>query len=142
MKLKTKIALFVGVAIILLIAYFLLSPLIRVIEVNEERSEGEDILKGVFVPRDHDVTGEVFVIENNGSKVLRFEDFETVNGPILHIYLSKDLEANDFIDLGGIKATKGNVSYEIPEGTNVEEYNHVLVWCVPFSRLFSSAELI
>jgi len=45
------------------------------------------------------------------------------------------------IDLGEIKATKGNVNYDIPEGTDLEKYNKVLVWCVPFRVLFSYSDL-
>jgi hypothetical protein len=72
---------------------------------------------------------------------LRFENFETINGPKLHIYLASDLSADDYIDLGEIKATKGNVNYEIPDGTDLEKYNKVLVWCRPFKVLFSYSEL-
>ena len=67
--------------------------------------------------------------------------YETINGPNLHIYLSADLEANDYIDLGKIKATKGNVNYMVDHSIDTEKYNKVLVWCVPFQVLFSYAEL-
>ena len=81
------------------------------------------------------------MIEADNQKILRFEDFETINGPDLHIYLSSDLEAKDYIDLGEIKATKGNVNYEVPSNVDLEKYNKVLVWCEPFRILFSYAEL-
>ena len=74
-------------------------------------------------------------------RILRFEDFETINGPELHIYLSSELGDERFIDLGKIKATKGNVNYDIPAGIDTSKYNKVLVWCKPFSVLFSYAEL-
>ena len=45
------------------------------------------------------------------------------------------------IDLGIIKATKGNVNYEIPQDIDTTKYNKVLVWCKPFKVLFSYAEL-
>lgn len=96
---------------------------------------------GVFMPRAHDVSGEALLIQADGEQILRFEDFETTNGPNLHIYLSSDLGAKDFIDLGEIRATKGNVNYEIPKGVDTKKYNKVLVWCVPFRVLFSYAEL-
>ena len=48
---------------------------------------------------------------------------------------------DDFIDLGKIKATKGNVNYDIPEGVDTDKYNKVLVWCVPFGVIFSYSEL-
>ena len=67
--------------------------------------------------------------------------FETDNGPRLHIYLSAGLGDDDFIDLGPIRATKGNANYEVPAGVDIEKYRNVLVWCVPFGVLFSYAEL-
>jgi hypothetical protein len=95
-----------------------------------------------LVPVSPTSTEEKEVGDDGGKKVLRFEDFETVNGPNLHIYLSSDLEGKDFVDLGEIKATKGNVNYDLPEGVDLDRYDKVLVWCVPFKVLFSYGELV
>jgi hypothetical protein len=54
--------------------------------------------------------------------------------------LATDRSASDYIDLGKIKATKGNVNYGIPSDVDLEKYDTVLVWCVPFEVLFSYAE--
>ncbi len=96
---------------------------------------------GMLQAKAHDVEGDVLLIEADGKKILRFEDFETINGPNLHIYLATDTSSDDFIDLGKIKATKGNVNYELDQDIDTDKYNHVLVWCVPFKVLFSYAEL-
>lgn len=135
------------------LAWYLLSPVFIVIESNDalpgtetgsignKTSEEMSILLGDFVASAHEVMGKVLVIENNGKRILRFEDFETINGPNLHIYLTTDTNVDDYIDLGKIKATKGNVNYEIPDGVDLEKYDTVVVWCVPFKVLFSYAEL-
>jgi hypothetical protein len=99
------------------------------------------LAQGDFHPRVHSVQGQALLIEEGSKKILRFEDFETDNGPRLHIYLSSDLGDDDFIDLGEIKATKGNVNYELPDNIDTTKYNKVLVWCVPFKVLFSYAEI-
>jgi len=104
-------------------------------------SESQLLSQGIFKERAHEVKGQALLINDEGSKILRFEDFETINGPNLHIYLASSLSDDDFIDLGKIKATSGNVNYEIPDGIDTEKYNKVLVWCVPFKVLFSYAEL-
>ena len=104
-------------------------------------SQAEIIAQGNFKERAHAVEGRALLIDDNGNLILRFEDFETGNGPNLHIYLSSELGDSDFIDLGRIKATSGNVNYEIPDGVDTNKYNKVLVWCVPFRVLFSYAEL-
>jgi hypothetical protein len=97
--------------------------------------------EGDFMRRFHSVEGKAIVIDTGSAQILRFEDFLTDNGPNLHIYLSSDLGADDFVDLGKIRATKGNVNYEIPKGTDLTKYDKVLVWCVPFGVLFSYADL-
>jgi hypothetical protein len=127
-------------------AWYTISPLFRSIEMQEEipsaaQSEISILAKGDFLPRAHEVKGSALLIQKDGEKILRFEDFETVNGPNLHIYLASNLEVKDYIDLGAIKATKGSVNYLLPIGTDTSKYNKVVVWCVPFKVLFSYAEL-
>ena len=94
------------------------------------------------MPSAHEVSGSVKLIREAGrGDYLRFENFETVNGPDLFIYLATDTTASDFINLCKIKATKGNVNYAIPAGTDLAKYDTVLIWCRAFRVLFSYAEL-
>ena len=99
------------------------------------------IAQGDFIAKAHDVAGKAILISKDGKKILRFENFETINGPDLKIYMSRDFTKNDYISLGDIKATKGNVNYELPTTIDTDTYNHVLVWCEQFRVLFSAAEL-
>ncbi len=91
----------------------------------------------------HDARGTAKVLElaGSGGEILRLEDFFSTNGPGLRVYLSVDTEASDYVDLGDLKANRGNQNYEIPEGTDISMYGTVLIWCEPFSVLFGSAEL-
>lgn len=89
----------------------------------------------------HPADGFVRVLETIEGVVVRYEDFSTINGPRLHVYLSKDMEANEFVDLGPIKGTSGNINYTVPNGINIDEYKYVMYWCVPFSALFNYAEI-
>ncbi len=139
-----KILIGLGAIIVLIVAYYLISPAFKVVELNEElilEDSLNTLSQGNFVPSAHEVAGKAILVETNDDKILRFENFETINGPDLHIYLSSDLEAKDYVDLGEIKATKGNVNYEIPSDVDLEKYDKVLVWCEPFKVLFSYAEL-
>ena len=99
------------------------------------------LAEGDFKPSAHEVLGTALLINTSTGKILRFEDFETINGPELHIYLASSLGDEDIIDLGIIKATRGNVNYEISSDIDTDTYNKVLVWCKPFRVLFSYAEL-
>jgi hypothetical protein len=135
------------VVIALSLGWYLLSPLLKnktlddASPISENTSSSVGTLQGVFKAGEHDVAGEALLVTMEGETTLRFENFDTVNGPNLHIYLASDLSAKDYIDLGAIRATTGNINYEVPEGIDTTKYNKVLVWCVPFSVLFSYAEL-
>jgi hypothetical protein len=92
-----------------------------------------------LVPRAHDVEGSALIVKSGNTTFLRFEDLKTINGPDLRIYLSNDLSADDIVDLGSIRATEGNVNYEIPAGTDLAKYKNAMIWCRTFGVLFSYA---
>ena len=115
--------------------------------------EAEAIIKtlftGDFVDRSHPTSGIADVL-NDGSaqRFLRFEDFETDNGPDLNVYLSTapsnaDTAAfdDDFIDLGDLKGNIGSQNYKIPVGIDLDRYSTVVIWCVRFGVAFGAAEL-
>jgi len=90
----------------------------------------------------HDAQGDAYTIPlEDGSNVLRLENFQSTNGPDLFVYLATDENASEFVNLGDLKANKGNQNYEIPDGTDLDKYNKVLIWCKAFGVLFGSAEL-
>jgi hypothetical protein len=90
----------------------------------------------------HNAEGMVKVIPlEGGSNILTLESFKSTNGPNVHVYLSTDKTASNFVDLGKLKANNGNQNYNIPNGTNLAKYKTVLIWCKDFSVLFGSAEL-
>ena len=89
----------------------------------------------------HDAHGIAKTIPLDGSDVLRLENFKSTNGPDLHVYLATDDSASEFIDLGKLKANNGNQNYEIPDKTDLEKYNKVLIWCKTFGVLFGNAAL-
>lgn len=84
----------------------------------------------------------------DGGRVLRFEDFRATNGPDLHVVLSRheaprnhaDLGA-DYTDLGQLKGNVGNQNYEIAAELDLTGYNSVVIYCVPFQVVFSTATL-
>jgi Electron transfer DM13 len=81
------------------------------------------------------------ILLQDGSSILRLENLHVTNGPDLYVYLSPDKSASDFVNIGKLKANNGNQNYEIPAGTDLSEYDTVLIWCRPFSVLFGSTEL-
>ena len=87
------------------------------------------------------VSGTAQVIEDNGSRSVRLENFSSSNGPDLKVYLSKDANASSFINLGNLKSTNGNQNYAITGTVTISEYKYVLIWCQQFGVLFGSAQL-
>lgn len=138
---KKIIITILAIITLIAIAYYLLSPLFIVKTADDITPSGNAISSGVLVSSAHEVSGSVSVIGGGGQRILRFENLDTVNGPDLFIYLATDTTAGDFVNLGEIKATKGNVNYAIPAGTDLNKYDTVLIWCRAFRVLFSYAKL-
>ena len=112
---------------------------------EETMMEDPTYYNGVFVGVGdgiHDAQGDAYTIPlENGSNVLRLENFKSTNGPDLYVYLSTDKHASEFINLGELKANSGNQNYQIPDDVDLEKYNQVLIWCKAFGVLFGNAEL-
>ncbi len=89
----------------------------------------------------HSAQGTAELITVPSGTVVRYENFQTTNGPDLFVYLATDLRATEFVNLGELKATEGNVNYPVPDTVDVSKYPYVLVWCKQFSVLFNSAKI-
>ena len=85
----------------------------------------------------------------DGKRVLRLTDFETDNGPDLHVRLiaaddAKDTASvakADFVELAKLRGNKGNQNYELPANVDLGKYRVVSIWCNRFSVNFAAAPL-
>lgn len=89
----------------------------------------------------HKASGSIRIISNTIDTYVRYEDFKTINGPDIYVYLAKDLDAKEYVSLGKVKATEGNINYKIPTEVNIKDYKYVLVWCKAFGVLFNYADI-
>ena len=89
----------------------------------------------------HPASGVVRIVRNADETILRYENYKTINGPDVRVYLAKDLAAKEYVDLGPIKGTEGNINYTVPKGVDISQYRYALTWCEDFSVLFNSADL-
>jgi hypothetical protein len=148
MNLK-KVLIGVAVVIVGVVAYYGLSPLFRTVKVNESlpvdtasgATQQMQVLaetKGhaIVGAATHPASGEVRIIKADGKQYIRYENFKTINGPDIFVYLAKDLDAKDFVNIGPVKATEGNVNYEIPQDVNPDEYKYVMVWVRQDARVY------
>ncbi|MCL4241498.1 MAG: DM13 domain-containing protein [Dehalococcoidia bacterium] len=77
-----------------------------------------------------------------GKAILVFEGFSVTNGPDLHVILGATADGGgEGLDLGGLKATDGTFSYEVPDGADLESFKSVTIFCKSFPTVFAVATL-
>jgi hypothetical protein len=70
------------------------------------------------------------------------------NGPDLHVYLAAGSQPTgrddlgEHVDLGALKGNIGDQNYTIPPDLGLEDYQSVVIYCVPFHVVFSTASLV
>jgi hypothetical protein len=112
-------------------------------------AEPVDLATGEFVSLDHGTSGTVRVLElADGRQFVRFEDFETSNGPAVYVYLSTNPAGgpegafdDEYLDLGSLRGNVGDQNYELPADVDLSRYASVVVWCDRFDSAFGAADL-
>ncbi|QMU55400.1 MAG: hypothetical protein GKS07_11175 [Nitrosopumilus sp.] len=101
-------------------------------------------LSGNFSSGDffHQTSGSTNIEFSSEKTILHLgDDFKTVNGPDLYVYLATDKQAKDYVSLGMIQKFSGLQSYDVPDDVDLEKYGEVLIWCKSFGVLFGNAPL-
>lgn len=63
----------------------------------------------------HPATGTARLILTKDRNIVRFENYKTIDGPDVKVYLSKTpSKSKDSLLLGDVKGNKGNINYDIP----------------------------
>jgi hypothetical protein len=108
------------------------------------------LAKGTFKGLAHETRGTATIYQPaDGKRTLRLADFETSNGPDVHVYLtgaeiekgSDAVKGAGFIDLGSMKGNKGDQNYDIPLNTDLSRYKFATIWCARFGVNFGNAPL-
>jgi hypothetical protein len=110
------------------------------------------LLRGQFTVIDalHRAEGTATIYRlADGQRVLRFESFKSANGPGLFVYLAghpRPRSGGEFRDSGAfelapLKATSGNQNYALPPHLDLAAFRSAVIYCKPFSVVFSTAEL-
>lgn len=89
----------------------------------------------------HPASGNIEIIESPEEKLVYYKNYYGTNGPDLKVYLAKDLDARDIVDLGDAKGNQGNLIYGAPLDVDFSEYKYVLTWCEAFGVLFDYAKI-
>jgi hypothetical protein len=108
------------------------------------------VTKGKFKSLAHETRGTASIYQlPDGKRTLRLSEFETSNGPDVHVYLtaaeiekgSDAIKQAGFVDLGSIKGNKGDQNYDIPGGVDLTKFKNVTIWCARFGVNFGEAAL-
>ncbi len=110
------------------------------------------LLSGMFKDADarHQGSGDATIYQlADGTNVLRVENLDVTNGPDLHVFLApvedadrrEDVMAEGYLDLGELKGNKGDQNYIILGSFDPSKEWTVVIYCVPFHVIFSTAPL-
>src|SRR5919106_6451237 len=108
------------------------------------------VTKGSFKGLAHETKGLASIYQlADGKRTLRRTEFESSNGPDVHVYLtaaevekgSDAIKQAGFIDLGSMKGNKGDQNYDIPADADLNKYKNVTIWCARFGVNFGQAAL-
>ena len=120
--------------------------------VNETAlAASSQLAAGQFHSGAHETKGIAAVFQlADGKKTLRLTNFQTSNGPDVHVYLVAATDAKDndsvtkaeVVDLGTLKGNIGDQNYELPANADLAKYRAVTIWCKRFSVNFGTAPLM
>jgi hypothetical protein len=108
------------------------------------------LASGSFHSVAHDGSGNASIYRlSDGTRILRFTNFKTSNGPDVHVYLVAAKDAGDsetvkqagFVEVGALKGNIGDQNYELPSDLDLNKYRAVTIWCKRFSVNFATAPL-
>ena len=107
------------------------------------------LASGNFHAVAHKGVGQATIYQLGGKRVLRFTNFETSNGPDVHVYLIATKDASDsetvkragFVEVGALKGNVGDQNYEISSDLDLNKYRAVTIWCKRFAVNFATAPL-
>jgi hypothetical protein len=107
-----------------------------------DTSKTEAIYTGTFSNGPHGaVSGKAEILKQDGKYVLALKMFATSSGPDLHVYLSKEIQPVNFIDLGKLRQNSGDQLYGINNMPDFGQYKYALIHCQQYNHLFGSSEL-
>ena len=121
-------------------------------EIAGQMGQPVQVATGDFKDADafHRGSGQAIIYSApGGGHLLRLENLDVTNGPALHVILSThedptrgdEVKLPGYADLGPLKGNRGNQNYTIPENVDVSAIRSVVIYCKPFSVVFSVATL-
>jgi hypothetical protein len=132
------------------LALFVAGVFLYTVAAQAQGQNAKVLAKGEFHNAEKTGKGTATVYQlADGKRVLRLSDFETDNGPDLHVRLiaaddAKDTASvakADHVEVAKLKGNKGAQNYDLPANVDLGKYRVVSIWCNRFSVNFAAAPL-
>jgi hypothetical protein len=108
---------------------------------------------GEFTGHVHRTSGIARLVTlGEGSQILRLENLRATLGPRRRVWISdtpvhcarftwRKFVRSTHIDLGPLRANRGNANYKVPNDADTDAISSVILWCERFSVSFGAAQL-
>lgn len=104
------------------------------------------ITMGTFTSYAHGLSGKaVLYVNDQGKRVLRFENFTMSAGPDVYVLFSK---ANNYSEANTVAVSmlknaysSENLNINVPDSVNTDTHPFVLVYCIQYNSLFGFSQL-
>lgn len=113
-------------------------------------AEGTVLGQGEFYDLENEGTGTVRLYQlPDGSRALRFEDFEVTQNTDLFIWVSEnprpansaEAVGSPYVQIANLRSTAGNQNYVLPDDLPTAKARSIVIWCAPVSIAYAAAPL-
>jgi hypothetical protein len=111
------------------------------------------LTEGQLISHEHETAGTARLVRLAEGRVqLLLENLVTSDGPDLHVWLTDQpvtsgvagwrvFDDSRYVELGELKANRGDQVYDVPSGTSLNGLTSVTIWCKRFAISFGAAAL-
>jgi hypothetical protein len=115
-------------------------------------SDPQPLYTGRLEGKAHQTSGRATIYKTpDGKQYLRLTDFETSNGPDVHVVLARSDDKSltqevvtgqlDSVELGSLRGNKGDQNYNLTASVDLHIYDAVVIYCERFHAIFGLARL-
>jgi len=112
----------------------------------------QPLYTGTLQAKAHPTSGRATIFKApSGVDYLRLTDFQTSNGPDVHVVLARGDDQNlgheivkgqfDSVELGALKGNEGDQNYDVASSVDLNKYDTVVIYCERFHAIFGEARL-
>ena len=118
-----------------------------------QKASSLTLATGTFISHEYETTGRAAVLQlPDGSRILRLTNLSTSDGPDLKVWITdapvikgkagwRVFDDGSYVNLGNLKANKGNQNYTIPSDVDLKKLTSVSIWCDRFNVSFGAVQL-